>query len=102
MDKKIYTVTLADGTIISNLKLNGNNYISNEPVDAAIFEGNCSPVIVNDGVDDEIHDNMQLVQVTESAGEYWFVLRDLSNEELARMKMQSDIEYLAMMSNVEL
>ena len=102
MDEKIYTVTLADGTAISNLRLNGNNYISTEPIDAAIFDGNCSPVIINDGIKNETHDNMQLVQVTESASEYWFILRDLSSEELARIKMQSDIEYLAMMSNIEL
>lgn len=33
---------------------------------------------------------------------YWFVLRDISEEEFARTKMQSDIAYIAMMSNVEL
>ena len=28
MDDKIYKITLADGTVIDNLKLNGNNFIS--------------------------------------------------------------------------
>lgn len=37
MDEKIYTITLADGTSIENLRLNGNNYISTEPINAAIF-----------------------------------------------------------------
>lgn len=103
MDEKIYKVTLADGTVIDGLKMNGNNFISLSSVDAAVFDGNGSPVIINDGETDEIHDNMELVQITtNSAGEYWFVLRDISERELAQIKMQSDIEYVAMMAGVEL
>ena len=50
-----------------------------------------------------VHPNMELVQIVEQVpGEYWFVLRDISEEEFARTKMQSDIAYIAMMSNVEL
>jgi len=46
---------------------------------------------------------MELVQIVEQVpGEYWFVLRDISEEEFARTKMQSDIAYIAMMSNIEL
>lgn len=102
MDEKIYTITLADGTLIENLRLNGNNYISTEPINAVIFEGNCSPVVISDGTRNETHDNMELVQITEVNGEYWFVLRDISLEELKQIKIQSDIDYLAMMTGVEL
>lgn len=102
MDEKIYKITLADGSIIDNLKLNGNNYISENPIDETMFADNCSPVTISDGVTEETHPSMELVQITESAGEYWFVLRDYSTEELAQMKMQSDIEYVAMMAGVEL
>lgn len=102
MDEKNYKVTLNDGTEISNLKLNGNNYISTESIDRSVFDGNCSPVVISDGTHDEIHDNIELVQITEVNGEYWFVLRDISAEELARIKMQSDIEYVAMMASIEL
>lgn len=102
MDEKIYSITLADGTVIENLRLNGNNYFSNEPVNSAIFDNNCSPVMINDGTVIDAHDNMELVQVTEVNGKYWFVLRDISFEELKQIKIQSDIEYLAMMTGVEL
>ena len=37
MNNKIYKITLADGTVIDNLTLNGNNYISKEVVDPSIF-----------------------------------------------------------------
>lgn len=102
MDEKIYKITLADGTVIDNLTLNGNNYISAEPIDSTIFAGNCSPVIISNGSSNETHDNMAFVQLTEVSNKYWFVLRDVSSEELAKIKMQSDIEYVAMMAGVEL
>lgn len=103
MEEKIYKITLADGSIIDNLKLNGNNFISQESVDPEIFNGNCSPVIISDGSNDELHDHMDLVQITKGSDEdYWFVLRDISIEELTRMKMQSAIEYVAMMAGVTL
>lgn len=102
MDKKKYSITLSDGTIIENLTLNGNNFISARQIDEATFRHNCSPVIISDGENSETHENMELVQITERDGEYWFVLRDLTKAELDNMKMQSDIEYIAMMSEIEL
>jgi hypothetical protein len=102
MNRKTYTVTLADGTVIDNLKLNGNNFISEEEISPMIFDGNCSPVIINDGSRDVIHDHMELVQVTEEDGEYWFILRDISKAELDQIKIQSDIAYIAMMADIEL
>lgn len=102
-DETIYKITLADGTSIENLKLNGNNFVSKVIIDPEIFEGNCSPVVISDGTYEEIHSHMELVQVTkEEAGDCWFVLRDISEEELSKIKMQSDIEYVAMMTGVEL
>lgn len=102
MDEKIYKITLADGTEIRNLRLNGNNFISDAPISETIFDGNGSTVIINDGETDEFHENMKLVQITPVGDEYWFVLRDLTAAELKQIKMQSDIEYVAMMAGVEI
>lgn len=103
MDKKVYKITLADGTVIDNLTLNGNNFISKLPIDASAFAGNCHSVTINDGMVDEEHKDMELVQIVHAEnGDYWFVLRDIFPEELAKMKLQSDLEYVAMMTGVEL
>ena len=102
MDEKTYKIILADGTVLDGLTLNGNNFISEEPISASIFEANCSPVVINDGTDDETHEHMALVQVTEVAGKSWFVLRDIPQNELDQAKIKSDIEYLAMMCDVDL
>ena len=45
---------------------------------------------------------MELVQVKKYGDEYWFILRDLSQEELKELKNRGDIEYIAMMSGIEL
>ncbi|MDD2299639.1 MAG: hypothetical protein PHU80_10090 [Kiritimatiellae bacterium] len=100
---KTYTITLADGTVLDNLKLNGDNFVSNTAINTDIFNGNCSPVIISDGINSETHNHMELVQLTEQEPrKYWFVLREISDSELALIKIQSDIEYVAMMAEIEL
>lgn len=101
-DAKSYKITLADGAEIENLTLNGNNFISKTRITAEMFLDNCSPVIISDGDNNEVHENVELVQLSEMNGEYWFVLRDIPTDELEKIKMQSDIEYVAMMAGVEL
>lgn len=44
-----YTMTLADGTVLSELWLNGNNFMSNDNIPDEVFAGNLETVtIVND------------------------------------------------------
>lgn len=100
--EKIYSITLADGTIINDLKLNGNNYISQNEIKKEMFEDNLYSVTISDGDKEEVHTNMELVQLIEYNGAYWFVIRDISPEKLDRMKLQADIAYLAMMTGVKL
>lgn len=102
MDEKIYTITLKDGTQIENLRMNGNNFISQEQINPEIFDGNLEKVTINDGENDEVHENMGFVQVTQMGDEYWFVLRDIPASEIANEKLRSDLDYLAMMADVEI
>lgn len=103
MDPKTYSVTLANGTILCNLRMNGNTFISQEPVDPAIFDGNCAGVVVSDGVTEETHAFMEYVPTAQPVvGEFWFSLRDVSEQELTMMRMQVNIEYIGMMAGVEL
>lgn len=102
MDEKIYSVTLSDGTVIDRLRMNGNNFISKDPIDPEMFEGNLAVVVINDGETEETRKNMELVQVTRMGEEYWFVLRDVPASEIANAKLRSDLDYLAMMADVEI
>ena len=102
MEDLIYTMVLSDGTIIENLRKNGDNYISVSKLTSDMFEGKLSEVTVKTSEDEVVMENMDLVQITEMDGEYWFVLRQFSATELAMAKMSSNIDFLAMMQDVEL
>ena len=72
-----------------------------------MFAGKLSGVtITGTGSDDAgltgRHEHMELVQITREGSDYWFILRDISAEELAIKKMQSDIAYFSMMSGINL
>lgn len=91
----MYTITLADGTVLDNLRLNGNNFISGAEITESIFTGNLSYVTIMgpDGVE-EYH-NMALVQVKQYGVEWWFVLRVLTDRELRERAMEAEIEELS-------
>ena len=98
----IYKVTLADGTEITGLTLNGNNFISRNSIDRSVFTDNLSPVIITKGNNDELHDSMDLIHLTKMGDNTWFALRDLTAEELTAIKTRSDIDYIAMMCDIDL
>lgn len=103
METKTYHIILADGTVLDNLRMNGNTFVAQTPVNPTIFDGNCFGVIISDGVTEETHAYMEYVPTAQPvAGESWFVLRDISEEELAMMRRDARIEYLAMMTGNEL
>lgn len=102
MEDKTYKITLADGTELENLSLNGNNFITDEDISEEKFLDNLSPVTINDGDTDDVHDNMALVQISKIGGKNAFILRDLTAAELKEIKIRADIEYIAMMAEIEL
>lgn len=104
--EKTWKITLADGTQLENLRLNGNNFISDTKITADIFSGNLSKVVI-EGIEDgketiQEYEHMELVQIVHYKDGYYFVLRELSKDELDKIKTQADIEYLAMMSDIDL
>ena len=101
--EKTWKITLADGSVIDNLKLNGNNFISATRVQEEDFAGKLQHVIIEgpDGEHEE-HNNMALVQITEVHADYWFVLREYSEQEIWMVKVNSNMEYIAMMADIDL
>ena len=115
MAKGTLTVTLADGTQLSGLELNGNNFVSKTEVTADTFKGKLGRVIIEgDAEADEAgligeHHNMELVQVTHYtqathglADGWYFALREIPAAELEALRNRGDIDYIAMMTGVEL
>ena len=103
MEEKTFTIVLADGTSLTNLGLNGNNYISSTKVTEDTFAGNLEEVTIecSDGTT-ETKTNMDLVQISKVGKEYWFILRELTAQEIKDAKVQANIEYIAMMADIDL
>lgn len=99
-----FKITLADGTQLKDLKLSGNNYISKMKITEEDFEGKLSKVIIENETQKttEEFEHMELVQIVHYENGYYFILRELSADELDKIKTKADIEYLAMMTDVDL
>ena len=103
----IYTITLADGTKIPRLKLNGNNFVSQEELTEDIFEGNLSEVTISSENGTQVLHNVRLLQLTTyptipSLPGWYFVLQEIPKEELEMMQLRANMNYLAMMTDCEL
>lgn len=100
----MYKVTLADGFVLDNLELNGNNFISDTPIDEHVFDDNLVHVTFYDYETEmeDVHDHMMLARFAIENNQYWFALIDIPESELRYAKNRADIEYLAMMTDVEL
>ena len=96
------TIQLADGTMLSNLTVNGDNFISETRITEDIFINNLSPVIIDMDDSHTTHDHMELVQITQMFNQWWFVLRDITDAELDQAKLRGDIDFLAMMTEIDL
>lgn len=99
-----WKITLSDGTQLKDLKLSGNNYISKTKITEDDFKGKLSKIIIENKTDkiSEELEHVELVQIAHYTEGYYFVLRQLSQDEIDKQKMQGDIEYLAMMTNTDM
>jgi len=96
------SIKLTDGTTLYNLSMNGDNFIANYEIDPDIFIGNLTDVVINIDGANEVHSQMKLVQVTTYNDQYWFVLQDLTDQELLNLEIEAKIEYLAMMADIDI
>ena len=102
MNENTYTITLADGTKLSNLHLNGNNFVSESPIIKEQFEYNCSPVIISNCTFEEKHENMELIHLQITGDQYYFILADIPEQELFNQKIMANLQYLSMMTGNDL
>lgn len=104
--EKSWKITLSDGTKLENLGLNGNNFISEAKITEDDFKGKLSKVTI-EGIENgqevvKEYERMELVQIVHYEDGYHFVLRELSQDELFKIQTQANLEYLAMMSDIDL
>lgn len=92
-----YTITLADGSELTGLDKNGDNFVSTEKVDESIFENNLSTMTVYDGETEETFTDMAFIQQMKwMDGTYYLAFRKKTPAELTEemsLELLVDCEY---------
>lgn len=101
-DESIYTITLADGTEIKNLKKNVDCFVSSEKIDESIFVGNTSPVVISNGTINVTYEHAYEPKVSEINGEYYFAVQDIPRQQVEILELKSQLDFMAMMSDIDL
>ena len=89
----MYKITLADGTTLENLVLNGNNYVASTAVDDAVFKDNMASVTITnleDGTAEQIEDGVLLSNIVRD-GCSWLVLGQKTPEQKATEARDKEI-----------
>ena len=108
----MYTIKLNDGSSVTGLELEGNIFWSVNEITAGMFRGKLAPVeIVSDGKDDDdadwgdmagYHKCMEVCYCRPEAGKYALALAEVPEERYENERRDANIEYIAMMTGVEL
>lgn len=91
--EKTFTLSLADGTQIAGLELNGNCYVSSKKVTADQFTAaGLKQVTVkcSDGTTED-HGSQELVSVWKDGSKYWIALRDKTADEVYRESLENQL-----------
>jgi len=92
-------IELADGTKITNLRTNGNNFVSDTPIEDSVLEGNLSTVKITTPEGVEEYQDLKLVQNRRFGDEYMFVLAEKTSAEKKEeelMQLLADIAELTL------
>lgn len=85
----MYSITLNDGTTITDLELNGNNFISQDEVDEEIFTpDNLKHIQVSDGENVEEFDNLMLSNFWEADDGTHIIFRDKTPSDLLQERLE--------------
>ena len=77
----MYKITLNDGTVLDDLELNGNNFISEKVIDDSVFSGNLDTVTISNGETTVTYTDMKLMSNRVDGGKSWFVLGEKTAHE---------------------
>ena len=96
-------ITLQDGTVLANLKLNGNNFISDTIIETSIFEDNLGNVKIEDDEGNVTEYRfMKLVQNIEVDGKSWFILAEQSENDLLKARLKATEDALTFLMDMQM
>lgn len=95
----MYTITLPSGTKLENLKLNGNNFVSDTEIDESLFTDLLSEVKIEGSEESEqsyLMKNVYLLQQVHYDDGYYFILaeREISEQEQINANLMLQVAML--------
>ncbi len=105
-------IEFGNGKVLSDLTLNGNNFVTSQDITDEFFDGGLDNVKITTTYkpDDnspeqeytELHDHMKLIYCRKYPGESgtFFVLNDYSKTELKDIALDARLSYLEMMTDL--
>lgn len=94
-----YTIDLGNGTVLENLTLNGNNYVSDTELDESTFSGMSNVTITDSSNNSVILKHAKLQQVMPLFGKWYFIIEEMSDLELQTMANSAQLFYTAAMTD---
>lgn len=92
-------IELSDGSVIQDLEVNGNCLISENNIKNELLTDDMLSEIVIDGV---TYKNITLVRKWVQDDKTWLAFRQKTEDEIWKEQCKSNLDYIAMMSNVDL
>lgn len=88
----MYTITLSDGTVLTDLDMNGTNYVSKTEVNTSIFtDKNLEIVTISDGETTETYTDLVFIQQMKwMDGTYYLAFREKTEQEKLAEKLLSN------------
>ena len=87
----MYTIKLNDGTVINDLILNGNNFISDKIISDDTFNDTLNKVEISDGESTRVYNDMMLVANRVIDGKSWFILAEKTPEQKEKEELENNI-----------
>lgn len=98
----MWKIILSDGTELLDFARNGTNYVSKYKVDESVFDGNLSTLTLTDGEETIIMHNAVLIQQVKYPDGWYLCFRELTPQEIQYAALSGKIDYLAMMSDIDM
>lgn len=95
MEELTYNIELASGKRFENLRLNGNNYVSDEEVTEDDFDDLSEVTITDSEGNVQVLHNMELLQVQQYEDDFYFILAEMPEAKVRAMATEAQIMFTA-------
>lgn len=91
-------ITFNDGTKIT-AEVNGNSYIVDEKPE---FPEDLTDVVIEKNGEEKTIKDARIVECASIDGRYWFAIIEIPEQERILTHLQSSVDYIAMMADIDL